>query len=285
MMINIFNELKVKDKFSHNEQIIADYILNNPLEVLEMNAKELSQECYVSIATIYRLCEKLDISGFSELKIRISNSIHNYQKDDNFNFNFPVKEYQTHYEIIGKLKEDYDKTINSTSNLFSLEQLKLVVNAMKKAKYIDIYTSAGNIYFALNFKFQMKEIGIEVNVPIEEYQQRLYAASSNKEHFSIIISFEGRGMLSNLIAKILKENKSPLLLISSFDAKLQSVEPTYNLYISPYENHYNKISSYSTRLSILFILDVLYTCYFELEYKTNLDKKINYYKKINPYLK
>ena len=39
---------------------------------------------------------------------------------------------------------------------------------MKKAKVIDIYTSAGNINFALNFQFQMKEIGIDVNISIED---------------------------------------------------------------------------------------------------------------------
>ena len=51
----------------------------------------------------------------------------------------------------------------------------------------------------------------------------------------------------------------------------------FHLYISPYENHYKKISSFSTRLSLLYILDVLYTCYFELDYKDNVKKKMDYY--------
>ena len=55
--------------------------------------------------------------------------------------------------------------------MFNLDELRLVITEMKKAKQVDIYTSAGNIYFALNFKFQMQEIGVNVNVPIDEYQQ------------------------------------------------------------------------------------------------------------------
>lgn len=276
-MINIFTKLQSNQKFSNSEQIIVNYILEYPMEVLETNVKELSQKCFVSIATIYRLCEKLELSGFSELKVKISNSLHSYQKNNEFNFDFPVKEYQTHYEIIEKIKEDYEKTLVFTANLFRLNQLKFVVHAMKKARYIDIYTSAGNIFFAQNFKFQMKEIGIEVNVPIEEYHQRLYASSSDKDHFAIIISFGGRGLLSDAIAKILKQKRTPTLLISSYNYKLRDIEPDYHLYISPYENHYKKISSYSTRLSILYILDVIYTCYFELDYQKNLDKKMEYY--------
>lgn len=47
-----------------------------------------------------------------------------------------------------------NKPLNLTANLFSLDQLRLIASAMKKAKVIDIYTSAGNINFALNFQFQ-----------------------------------------------------------------------------------------------------------------------------------
>lgn len=271
----------MKTNFSNNEQIIADYILKHPYEILDMNTKQLCQKCYVSSGTIYRLCEKLDLSGFSELKVKISNSIHDYQRDDeNFDFDFPVKESQTHYEIIQKLKEDYEKTLVSTVDIFQLEQLKYVVNAMKRAKYIDVYTSAGNIYFAENFKFQMKEIGVEVNVPFEEYQQRLYAASSDNTHLAIVISFGGRGILIETILKILNETKTPILLISSYEYQIKNAEIAYRLYISSYENHYKKISSFSTRLSILYILDVLYTCYFELDYQGNFEKKMNYYRTI-----
>ena len=39
---------------------------------------------------------------------------------------------------------------------------------MQKAKIIDVYTLAGNVNFALNFQFQMQEIGRIVNVPIDE---------------------------------------------------------------------------------------------------------------------
>ena len=135
-------------------------------------------------------------------------------------------------------------------------------------------------FFALNFQFQMKEIGIDVNVPIDEYHQRLTAVSSNQEHLAIVITFGGRGILSDILPRILTKTKIPIVLISSYDYTFKEVEAAYQLYISPYENHYKKISSFSTRLSLLYILDVLYTCYFELDYQENIDKKFMYYHNI-----
>lgn len=249
-----------------------------------MNSKELSMKCAVSQATVYRLCDKLGISGFSELKIKISAYMDDYLKNNQeFDFNFPIKQFQTHYEIIGKIKEDYQKTINITADMFNLDELRLVITEMKKAKQVDIYTSASNIYFALNFKFQMQEIGVNVNVPIDEYQQRLLAASGDKNHFAIIISFQGRGILSNILPKILKEKQTKMLLISAYGYNFKNFDPDYHLFINNYENHYKKISSFSTRLSVLFILDVLYTCYFKMNYDENVNKKVAYYNLISKY--
>jgi DNA-binding MurR/RpiR family transcriptional regulator len=171
-----------------------------------MSSKDLGKACFVSTATVYRLCDELNLAGFSDLKIKITSSLNDYLKSNgDFNFDFPVNPY----EIVHKIKEDYEQTLNLTANLFSLDQLRLIASAMKKAKVIDIYTSAGNINFALNFQFQMKEIGIDVNVPIDEYHQRLTAASSNQEHLAIVITFGGRGILSDILPRILTKTKTP----------------------------------------------------------------------------
>lgn len=279
--MNLFINLKENKELSKNERILADYILKHPEDVLKMSSKDLGKECFVSTATVYRLCDKLGLSGFSDLKIKITSSLDDYRKsNEDFNFDFPVNQFQTHYEIIQKIKEDYEQTLNLTANLFSLDQLRLIASAMEKAQIIDVYTSAGNINFALNFQFQMQEIGIQVNVPIDEYQQRLTAASSNENHLAIIITFGGRGILSDILPRILHKVKTPIVLISSYDYTFKDLDSDYQLYISPYENHYKKISSFSTRLSILYILDVLYTCYFKLDYQENIEKKLAYYNNI-----
>lgn len=279
--MNLFINLKENKELSKNERILADYILKHPEDVLKMSSKDLGKECFVSTATVYRLCDKLGLSGFSDLKIKITSSLDDYRKsNEDFNFDFPVNQFQTHYEIIQKIKEDYEQTLNLTANLFSLDQLRLIASAMEKAQIIDVYTSAGNINFALNFQFQMQEIGIQVNVPVDEYQQRLIAASSNENHLAIIITFGGRGILSDILPRILHKVKTPIVLISSYDYTFKYFDADYQLYISSYENHYKKISSFSTRLSILYILDVLYTCYFKLDYQENIEKKLAYYNNI-----
>ena len=279
--MNIFTQLRNTKNLTNNEKQIVDFILDNPNAFLNMSSEQICKECFVSTTTLYRLCQKFNLSGLSDLKVKMSGSINSYLKENkDFDFNFPVKQNQSHYEILTKIREDYDQTLLSTFNLFNLEQLRLSVNAMKKAKQIDVYTSAGNIFFAENFKFQMQEIGITINVPEEEYNQRLVASCSDENHLAIVISFGGRGLLVNKIIKTLKGNKTPILLISSTEDSPIKEYADYQLYLCSNENHYNKISSFSTRLSLLYILDILFACYFKTDYDKNLEKKLNYYKKM-----
>lgn len=279
--MNIFTQLRNTKNLTNNEKQIVDFILDNPNAFLNMSSEQICKECFVSTTTLYRLCQKFNLSGLSDLKVKMSGSINSYLKENkDFDFDFPVKQNQSHYEILTKIREDYDQTLLSTFNLFNLEQLRLSVNAMKKAKQIDVYTSAGNIFFAENFKFQMQEIGITINVLEEEYNQRLVASCSDENHLAIVISFGGRGLLVNKIIKTLKGNKTPILLISSTEDSPIKEYADYQLYLCSNENHYNKISSFSTRLSLLYILDILFACYFKTDYDKNLEKKLNYYKKM-----
>ncbi len=284
--MNIFSKLKHITDLTDNEKAIVDYIKDHTEDFIRLSATQISQQCYVSTSSIYRLCQKVGLSGLSELKVLVSASIDSYLKEEeDFDYNYPIKQHQSQYQITHKLKEVYEQTLISSQNLLDLEQLRLVVNQMKKAKTIDLYTSAGNLYFAENFKFQMQEIGIQVNVPNEEYLQRLTASSSDETHLAFIISFGGRGLLMNYFVQTLKAVKTPIVLISSTHENPLMSYADYQLFMSSYENHYNKISSFSTRLSLLYILDCLYTCFFELDYERNVEKKLAYYERIREFNK
>lgn len=277
--MNIFNKLDQLATLTENEKILVAFIKDHTQQFLTMNAQDVSKQCFISVSTIYRLCNKLNLSGLSEFKVLVSASMNSHlQEKEELNYDYPIKQNETQYQIAHKLKEVYDQTLISTLNLLDFDQIRLAASALVKAKQIDIYTSAGNIYFAENFKFQMQEIGVKVNVPLEEYAQRLNAATSDDQHVAIVISFGGRGHSIERICSVLKKNKTPIILIGAGNNHPQQKYASYRLYMCDYENHYNKISSFSTRLSLLYLLDNLYTCYFRLNYEKNIENKLYYYR-------
>ncbi|MEO2507213.1 MurR/RpiR family transcriptional regulator [Clostridium paraputrificum] len=280
--MNIFSKLDKLTDLTQNEKTLVCYMQDNPENFIKMSSSEISKACFISTSSIYRLCKKVGLAGLAELKVQVSLSINEYLKEQNsLNFDYPFKQNETQNQVVLKMKELYEQTVQSSLNLIDLNILKLVASTLKKAKYIDFYTSAGNIYFAENFKFQMQEIGTFINVPIEEYHQLLTASTSDEKHVAIIVSFEGRGLIAENLANILKKNNTPIILISSTNENPITKYADYHLYLSSNENHFNKISSFSTRLSLLYLLDCIYTCYFKFDYEKNVNYKLSTYKKLS----
>lgn len=67
--------------FSKSDDMIAEFILNNPDCLIGATANSLAEASGTSPATVVRFCRKLGFSGFSELKSNASNYIVETAKD------------------------------------------------------------------------------------------------------------------------------------------------------------------------------------------------------------
>jgi DNA-binding MurR/RpiR family transcriptional regulator len=165
----IFEKLKRLKKLTESEKEIVAYILNQPEEFISLSAKQIARNCYVSVPTIYRLCEKAGVSGLAEMKVQLSRNLSDYLAQNTaFDFDYPIKAKEAHDSIARNITEDYKETVKQTQALLDMSEMHKAVMALANARHISIYTSAGNVYMADNFRFQMQEIGIDVNVPTDE---------------------------------------------------------------------------------------------------------------------
>src|SRR5690625_1006663 len=58
-----------------SERKIAEYILKNPQESINLTAAELGRKSSTSGAAVIRLCKSLDLKGFQDLKFRIAGDL------------------------------------------------------------------------------------------------------------------------------------------------------------------------------------------------------------------
>ncbi|WP_430603747.1 hypothetical protein IGJ02_001316 [Enterococcus sp. DIV0724b] len=282
--MNLILKLKNLDRLTTSEKALVDYILDSPEKVIHFSPKELANHSYVSISTIYRLINKLDLDGLNDLKLALVNYLNEHNSEQIIDMDYPISAEDNHYAMTKKLKTVYEQTVQSTIDVNTVEMMAITSSLIDKSALIDIYASSANIYFAQNFQFQMQEIGKRINVPIDDYMQNLSAANSTSDHLAIIISYEGRGSSVKKIVDTLKKNNSKILLITSKNSTLLDEKVDGTLFFSSLENHYNKISSFSTRMSLMFLLDRLYLSFFNQNYEKNLAYKLENYQKMNPNL-
>ena len=121
-------QVQACNKLTTQEQAIVDYILENPILIMNMQAKELAANTYTSSPTVVRLCKKLGYSGYP-----------NFQKSF-------IKEYYTrsNYETYSNSKtisSMYNFIIQETEQMINQVKLNQIVKLMASVKKIDFYAS------------------------------------------------------------------------------------------------------------------------------------------------
>lgn len=275
--MDLFTKIKAMNSFTESEQTFIDFIFNHPYDVIQLNLQQLSKTSYVSISTIYRVMEKLEINGLNQLKLQISESLKNNENLKNIDYNYPFQKTNTHYQILTQMLELYDQTLKNTINLIDLDVLLHTVQALKKANNIYIFPSIGNYFMAESFQQNMLEIGVKVDVIKEAYYQHWHVQLCDENDIVMLISYAGRTPQIMDIVHDLNKKNIPIILISSTIHTPINQFAKYHLYFSSYEDSEEKIASFSSRISLQYLLDCIYACYFNRDYEKNLEYKIKNY--------
>ena len=275
--MDLFTKIKAMNSFTESEQTFIDFIFNHPYDVIQLNLQQLSKTSYVSISTIYRVMEKLEINGLNQLKLQISESLKNNENLKNIDYNYPFQKTNPHYQILTQMLELYDQTLKNTINLIDLDVLLHTVQALKKANNIYIFPSIGNYFMAESFQQNMLEIGVKVDVIKEAYYQHWHVQLCDENDIVMLISYAGRTPQIMDIVHDLNKKNIPIILISSTIHTPIDQFAKYHLYFSSYEDSEEKIASFSSRISLQYLLDCIYACYFNRDYEKNLEYKIKNY--------
>lgn len=265
--------LELNHHFTDLEKEISKYIIKHKKEILNMNIDDLAKILYVSKSAILRFCKKVEVSGFKELKIKLAQELNEVRYDVDVNFPFAIND--DHMQIANKMKKLYEDAINDTLTLIDWEQLNQIANMIHEACVVDLYTHAHNLNVASNFQDQLLSIGKTTNCYPTRYNQRLCALHSNDTHIAIIISYSGKASFIEDIVYKLAENNTPIILIGQPASNYYPKQIKYQLYVSDKENLQKRISQFSSHISLQYIMDVLYSCVFNLNPEINRNSLVD----------
>lgn len=274
--MNSLLKLYRAEGFSEGERAVAASVLADPDAFVRAPAKSIASSCNVSQATVYRLCAKMGVSGIAELKAAVAADASEWRRLQaaDVDVNFPVSEGATAADIVSALKGEFEATVANTAALVDPAELDRCAAAVCAATAIDVYATSSNLTLAQNFSRQMLEIGYRVNVPVDEYSRNLTAANSAPDRLGIVVSVGGHGEGMAETPALLRENGTSIMVVSSADTTVFDEYADYRLRMVTGENFRQKISSFSTHLSGLFLLDCLYTAVFARDYGASLDKRV-----------
>ena len=115
--------LKINSAFIHlgkAEKRVATFVKNYPEEVIKLPINVLAEKVGVSVSTIIRLCRRIEINGYTDLKIDITRDLAlNYKEtysEINSNDSIPL--------LLNKVQQSFLQTISNTFKILSISALK-----------------------------------------------------------------------------------------------------------------------------------------------------------------
>ena len=138
------------------EQRVADFILKHAEELIYLTVTELAERTQTSESTVVRLCQKIGYKGYQEFKIMLARDL--------------VGPTETVYEEIGsgdslealktKVFQANAQALKDTIEVLSDDELKKAVEALARAKRVEIYGIGGSAPLALDAYHKFMKLGL-----------------------------------------------------------------------------------------------------------------------------
>lgn len=263
-------------KFSNNERIVVDYILKKEELIKDYSTKMIADDTYTSPSVLIRIAKKLNYSGWNDLKEDYLKEVSYFKSHfENIDANIPFNNNDTFTEITNKIGQLHMESIRDTLSLLSHDSLSKAATIMNQSQSVIAFAASHNVYAAQEFSFKLNRINKPSHTAYLVDDVYFDAARCSSQDCAVIISYSGETRVMLEVCKILKRNNVPIIAITSIGDSSLSKFAQAVLHITTREKEYSKIANYSSLASINMVLDVLYSCLFSQNYKTNMDFKIS----------
>ena len=255
------------------ESQLATTILELGDRLQGLSIKELARLGNASIASIHRLCKKLGLEGFKELKIEMARSmaLRSTAPRRHVDINFPFNSGDRARDVVPSMSSLYETTIRDTVELLDFAQLDRAARLIDRADRVTLYTQSHNLYPAQMFEERLLSAGKEALCPPSTERQVRLALASGPGDVAVHISYSGLGVDVSGVLKVLQERHVPCILIGSQRARRQIPGLDAYLLVSDQEDLQSRITQFASHIAVQFVLDALYGCAFARSYGERIE--------------
>lgn len=201
------------DVFFDAEKKIADFILENKEDVIDMTVAELAQASGTSDATVSRFCRKCGFKGFHHLKMNLTREVaeERNQKVQVSNDISLEDIPQTLQNILANKVAELTQTIA----MMDVENLKEILKKIRGARMVQLAAVGNTIPVAMDGAFKFNQIGIPAVSGTILETQMAYTFNLGTDDVVILISNSGHSRRLLKMAEGARENGATVIAITN----------------------------------------------------------------------
>lgn len=240
-------------RFSEKETKIADYILNDPKNIIHLTITQFAEELDVADSTVFRFCKRIGFTGYQSMKIALASEVVTPIK----NIHDEITEDDDTKTIADKVFRSNMKTLEDTMQIINPDELAKATEALLQARKIEFYGSGGSYILAMDAYHKFIRTGLHVSAPTDSHIQIMSASQLNEKDCAVFISHSGSTKDVLKICQIARKTGAKTIAITNLAKSPLSKQVDIPLYTISDETDYRS-EALSSRIAQLSYIDALY---------------------------
>lgn len=233
------------------EKKIADWILNNPGEILSLSIVELAEQCKCGEATIVRFAKRLGFTGYQELKISLA------QETQGTVVNVNMSSEDNAFEIYEKVCNDIYCSLERTKKILDKDALEQTAKVIMAANKIIVLGLGNSAAVAMDAAHKLLRAGYNAFAYTDNHMQVIAASHLNPGDVAIAISHSGSSKDVVDALAVAREHGAVTVSITNKGKSPIQKHSDLVLHTASDETQYN-ILALNSRIAQLSIIDALY---------------------------
>lgn len=250
----VYDSLKAADKR------LADFILQNTEQAVNLTIAELAESSNSSYATISRFCKKIGFSGFKEFKSNLINDIVTNKNFEEVIDTFTIDSDASTENISEKVYELSSKILEESMSIIDYSSIDAAVEKIINASNV-CFIGAGTSGISARYAYtKFFRIGIPCYHETDSTLYKMKVSILTEKDILFAISSSGR--TAEIVECARMANKSNVHVISLSDfaiSPLTKVSNT-NLYTTPRNAGLFLNIDMPLIIGQIVIIDILYSC-------------------------
>jgi DNA-binding MurR/RpiR family transcriptional regulator len=231
---------------------IAEYILEQPDQIVRMSVTELSEATASSEGSVINFCQRLGLSGFQQLKLSLAQEVvqpvHFIHEDLDRNDDVAA--------VCRKIFHSGVQALRDTLSVLEPHSLAQAVKIFREAKRIEIYGIGSSAPIAEDAHYRMLRIGLDAKVVTDSHVQAISASRTNPDVAILTVSHSGATHETVTSTKLAKQAGARTVVITNYGRSPIQAYADVVLFTMARETLF-RTEAMTSRIAQLCVLDAL----------------------------
>lgn len=241
--------ISMQPSLTVSENEIAQYVINNPDQVVASTITATAQNTHTSEASINRFCKKIGFKGFNSFKVALA--------QDSFYNSMREAEPASQDSFIAAISQDYRHMLINTTAMLDENQVFRAAAEMYKASHIYIFSMSYTRFVAQQLEFRLGMVGLYAKAITDLNDARILASGIGRDDVVLVIAPTLLVRELYQAISVCHGNGAVVISITSYDSPKLGDLIDYKFIISDKITTQNSVSI-SNNLMFLYVTDILY---------------------------